>query len=101
MTPARDGAIEVGGLKIHYLEWGDPGGEPLLLIHGFLDHAHSWAPFVAALTHKTNVARRIIAPDCRGHGDSGWVGAGGYYHFPDYIRDLEALVEALKLSAFT
>jgi pimeloyl-ACP methyl ester carboxylesterase len=101
MTLPRDAAIEVRGLKIHYLEWGDPDGEPLVLVHGFLDHARSWERFVAALEEKSPVPPRIIAPDCRGHGDSGWVGAGGYYHFPDYIWDLNALVEALKLSAFS
>ena len=72
---------DVRGLEIHYLEWGPPDGEPLLLIHGFLDHARSWEPFVAALEEKLTAPRRIIAPDCRGHGDSGWVGDGGYYHF--------------------
>lgn len=35
---------------------------------------------------------RVVAPDCRGHGDSGWVGAGGYYHFFDYLLDLDFLV---------
>jgi pimeloyl-ACP methyl ester carboxylesterase len=101
MKNPRDGAVDVRGLKIHYLEWGPPDGEPLLLIHGFLDHARSWEPFVGALEEKLTAPRRIIAPDCRGHGDSGWVGAGGYYHFPDYIRDLNSLVEALQLTQFT
>jgi len=42
----------------------------------------------------------IIAPDCRGHGDSGWAGAGGYYHFPDYVFDLACVVRALRVSRF-
>jgi pimeloyl-ACP methyl ester carboxylesterase len=41
----------------------------------------------------------IIAPDCRGHGDSGWVGTGGYYHFPDYVLDLDSLIRTLKVSS--
>jgi pimeloyl-ACP methyl ester carboxylesterase len=100
MTCPRDAAIEVRGLKLHYLEWGDPHGDPLILVHGFLDHARSWERFVAALEQRSPVRRRIIAPDCRGHGDSGWVGAGGYYHFPDYVWDLNAVIEALKLPVF-
>jgi pimeloyl-ACP methyl ester carboxylesterase len=100
MTAPREGAVDARGLKIHYLEWGDPAAEPLLLIHGFLDHARSWERFVAALQNHEAMPRRIIAPDCRGHGDSGWVGAGGYYHFPDYIWDLNTLVEALRLDRF-
>ncbi len=34
----------------------------------------------------------MIAPDLRGHGDSDWVGAGGYYHFFDYIPDIDEIV---------
>lgn len=101
MTVPRDGAIEVRGLKLHYLEWGDPHGDPLILVHGFLDHARSWERFVVALEDKSAARHRIIVPDCRGHGDSGWVGAGGYYHFPDYIWDLNAVIETLKLSSFS
>jgi len=100
MTPPREGAVEARSLKLHYLEWGDPAAEPLLLIHGFLDHARSWERFVAALENHDPTPRRIIAPDCRGHGDSDWVGAGGYYHFPDYIWDLNAIVESLRLDRF-
>jgi pimeloyl-ACP methyl ester carboxylesterase len=97
MKPPRDRAIESRGLNIHYLEWGEPAAEPLILIHGFLDHARSWEPFVAALEKKSPAPKWIIAPDCRGHGDSGWVGAGGYYHFPDYVWDLDRLVESLAV----
>ncbi len=91
----RDHSIDVRGLKIHYLEWGDREGEPLVLIHGFLDHARSWEPFVSSLLKKSRKPNWIVAPDCRGHGDSDWVGSGGYYHFPDYLLDLDAVCDAL------
>lgn len=99
MNELRDHTIDVRGLKIHYLEWGNPGGEPLILIHGFLDHARSWEPFIASLQNKSPTPLWIIAPDCRGHGDSGWVGAGGYYHFPDYLFDLDCLIHTLGTSS--
>jgi pimeloyl-ACP methyl ester carboxylesterase len=97
MKPPRDRTIDVRGLKIHYLEWGERAAEPLVLVHGFLDHAQSWQTFVAALEKKSSKPRWIVAPDCRGHGDSGWVGTGGYYHFPDYLWDMECLVESLEV----
>lgn len=96
MEKPRDHSIDVRGLKIHYLEWGERVGEPLILIHGFLDHARSWEPFVAYVQKKACRPIWIIAPDCRGHGDSGWVGDGGYYHFPDYVFDLDSLMHSLK-----
>jgi pimeloyl-ACP methyl ester carboxylesterase len=101
MKQPRDHSIDVRGLKIHYLEWGEPGGEPLILVHGFLDHARSWEPFVASLQRRSRRPLWIIAPDCRGHGDSGWVGAGGYYHFSDYLFDLDSLIHALGASSLS
>src|SRR5205085_5967544 len=37
----------------------------------------------------------VIAPDLRGHGDSDWIGRGGYYHFFDYLPDLDEVVARL------
>jgi pimeloyl-ACP methyl ester carboxylesterase len=75
-------------LKLHLLDWGGDG-PVVLLLHGFLEHAHVWdrvAPTIAAGGY------RVLALDWRGHGDSEWVGPGGYYHFADYVADLGALV---------
>ncbi len=96
---AREHTIDVRGLPLHYLEWGEPVAEPLILVHGFLDQARSWQPFVTAITQRLN-GLWIVAPDCRGHGDSGWIGAGGYYHFPDYVLDLDYLVRHLTVERF-
>lgn len=96
---AREHTIDVRGLPLHYLEWGEPVAEPLILVHGFLDQARGWQPFVGAIK-KRIIDLWIVAPDCRGHGDSGWVGAGGYYHFPDYVLDLDDLVRHLRVEKF-
>jgi len=96
MAEPRESFIDSQGLPIHCLEWGEPGGEPLVLVHGYLDVAHSWRALVAALEERQGRTPWIIAPDCRGHGDSGWVGAGGYYHFPDYVFDLDCVVRAFS-----
>ena len=37
----------------------------------------------------------MIAPDLRGHGDTDWVGPGGYYHFMDYLVDLDEVIGRL------
>lgn len=97
MPAPRDKTVDSLGLTIHYLEWGEPDGEPLVLVHGFLDLAYSWQLFVTELLAKSRRSLRIIAPDCRGHGDSGWVGAGGYYHFPDYVLDLECVLRIVQV----
>jgi pimeloyl-ACP methyl ester carboxylesterase len=100
VSQPRDKFVDTLGLSIHYLEWGEPNGEPLILVHGFLDQAASWEPFVSFIQEKLGPALWIVAPDCRGHGDSGWVGAGGYYHFPDYVSDLDCLIATLGAKRF-
>jgi pimeloyl-ACP methyl ester carboxylesterase len=50
------------GGETQMLELG--GGSPLLLIHGGLDNAFSWAPIFPALARD----RRVIAVDLPGHG---------------------------------
>jgi len=100
MSEARDKFVDSQGLPIHYLEWGEPVGEPLVLVHGYLDLAHSWKAFVDALQNGRKEPLWIVAPDCRGHGDSGWVGVGGYYYFPDYVFDLDCVMHALGVTRF-
>ena len=100
MSDPRDKFVDSQGLPIHYLEWGEPVGEPLVLVHGYLDLAHSWKAFVDALQNGRKEPLWIVAPDCRGHGDSGWVGAGGYYYFPDYVFDLDCVMHALGVTRF-
>jgi pimeloyl-ACP methyl ester carboxylesterase len=90
-TTAEDRFLTANRLKLHLLEWGD-AGRVVLLLHGFLEHAHVWdwvAPRLAAGGY------HVYALDWRGHGDSQWIGAGGYYHFIDYVADLAGVVRAL------
>lgn len=78
-------------LRHHLLEWG-AGERLVLLLHGFLEHAHVWelvGPRLAA------AGWHVYALDWRGHGDSEWIGAGGYYHFADYVADLDGVVRQL------
>ncbi len=76
------------GLNVHLLEWGS-GDHTVVLVHGFLDLAWGWAEVAATLAERYHV----IAIDQRGHGDSDWIGAGGYYHFFDYVADLDQVIE--------
>ena len=90
MTP-QDRFIDANRLRQHLLDWGGRG-PTVLLLHGFLEHAHAW-DFVAPRLVDAGFA--VLALDWRGHGDTQWIGAGGYYHFPDYAADLDAIVRAL------
>ena len=92
-TP-RDLYLEANRLRLHLLDWSraDATGDPVLLLHGLMEHAHAWdlvAPALAA------ARLRVFALDWRGHGESEWIGRGGYYHFADYVADLGFVVRAL------
>ncbi len=101
MSLPQHRTVDSQGLPIHCLEWGKPAGEPIILVHGFLDLAQSWQSFVDCFEATQQAPAWMVAPDCRGHGDSGWVGTGGYYHFPDYVFDLDCVIQALGASRCT
>ncbi len=87
----KDCYIDCRGLSVHVVEWPGPTDQTVLLHHGFLDHARSWDPVAEAMAEKV----RVIAVDARGHGDSGWIGQGGYYYFQDYVFDVADVLDAL------
>ena len=68
VAPARQRFVVSLGLRLNVVEWGDPDGEPLLLTHGFYDHARSFDAFAPLLARRY----RVLALDSRGHGDSEW-----------------------------
>ncbi|MEZ4359802.1 MAG: alpha/beta hydrolase [Kofleriaceae bacterium] len=81
------------GLTYHALEWEHPtSATTIVLVHGFLDLAWGWRWVAEELARSFHV----VAPDLRGHGDSDWIGAGGYYHFLDYVADLDAVIARVR-----
>ncbi|MBI2157192.1 MAG: alpha/beta hydrolase, partial [Candidatus Rokubacteria bacterium] len=83
-------------LRLHYVDWGNPGKPPLLLIHGGRDHCRNWDWTAAALRDDWHV----IAPDLRGHGDSQW-SPDGSYTMAGYIYDLAQLIHQQRLAPIT
>ena len=53
------------GIRLAYVEAGNPRGEPLLLLHGYTDTSRSWSLLVPHLSNY-----RLLIPDQRGHGAS-------------------------------
>ncbi|MBX3159970.1 MAG: alpha/beta hydrolase [Deltaproteobacteria bacterium] len=81
------------GLDYNVYEWSGPAASETtyVLVHGFTDFGFGWcevAPLLAERGH-------VLAPDLRGHGDSEWIGRGGYYHFLDYVADLDDVIRQL------
>lgn len=88
-VPARSETVTLRGLPHRLLRWGSPSDDPVLLLHGFLDCAETFQFLVDALPRDWS----FVALDWRGFGGSGWNHAP--YWFPDYLADLQALLEHL------
>ncbi|MEI9983667.1 MAG: alpha/beta hydrolase [Aliidongia sp.] len=83
-------------LRLHYVDWGNPGAPPLLLVHGGQDHCRNWDWVAAQLRHDWHV----IAPDLRGHGNSEW-SHDGSYPMANYVYDLAQLIHQQELAPVT
>lgn len=91
---SRSTYVPVRRLSYHVRQWGepDPARPPLVLVHGWMDVSASWQFMVDALREP----RWIVAPDWRGYGltSSGNPPADNFW-FPDYLADLDFLLDAL------
>ena len=56
-----------GGTRIAWHAWGDPGSEPLVLLHG---GSGSWTHWLRNVEPLAGSGRRVIVPDLPGFGDS-------------------------------
>lgn len=100
MPPADDGDVtgrwQTLGLELAYRAWGREGDPTVILLHGLLDTGSAHRRLAR---HLAAEGLRVVAPDQRGHGDSAHVGPGGYYHFADYVLDLDGLYRRLGLDS--
>ena len=66
-------------------------GAPLLLLHGGGQTRHSWASTARRLSE---LGRRVLTMDLRGHGDSSW-DPDGRYQLSDHSTDAAAVIDWL------
>jgi pimeloyl-ACP methyl ester carboxylesterase len=83
--------------------WGDaalvtPERPLLVMMHGWMDVGASFQFVVDELARREGPIRCIVAADWRGFGGSESGGADSFW-FPDYLGDLDALLDALAPDA--
>jgi len=88
--------VPLRGCRYHVRQWGTPkpGATPLVLAHGWMDVAASWQFMVDAFSEAFVQQRPIIAMDWRGYGLTESPATDSYW-FPDYLGDLDALLDQL------
>ena len=84
--------VNANGLRLHYLDFGNPSAPPLVCIHGLTANAHSFDGIAPKLSQRYHV----ISIDVRGRGDSGW-GPVSEYALPAYVSDLNGMLDGLKI----
>lgn len=87
MRPDRSEFVVLRGRRVHVRCWGDAAAPLLVMLHGWCDVSASWQFVVDSLRRDW----RVVAPDLRGFGLS--AGNREPYWFPDYLGDLDALLE--------
>ncbi|SEM43086.1 Pimeloyl-ACP methyl ester carboxylesterase [Luteibacter sp. UNCMF331Sha3.1] len=92
----RELKIAIPGLELAGLSWGEPDAQPLILLHGWLDNAASFALLAPRLADRFHV----IALDLPGHGHAGHLPEGTIYQHVDYARAVLAAADALALPRF-
>jgi esterase len=92
----RDVFLEVNGLRLHHLEWGDVSSPALVCVHGLGGNGHAFDGLARRMVGRY----RVIAVDVRGRGDSAWA-TDKQYSVPVYATDLEGIVDQLGLEKFT
>jgi pimeloyl-ACP methyl ester carboxylesterase len=80
------------GVRAHVAETGPEDAPPVLLIHGWPQHFLMWRGVWPALAG----SYRVVMPDLRGHGWSGWPGDGDFRK-ARLADDAVALLDALGI----
>lgn len=84
------------GVRIRYVEQGNPNGKPVILLHGITDSAFSFSRVMPLL----DLGKfRVLALDQRGHGESDKPNDG--YALTNFAADVAAFMDAAGIRRAT
>jgi pimeloyl-ACP methyl ester carboxylesterase len=83
--------FDIRRLRYHVRHWPGDADRRIVLLHGWMDVSASFQFLVDAMSLHWDV----FAPDWRGYGETDW-GQSDCYWFPDYLGDLDALLERIQ-----
>src|SRR5207237_2054492 len=89
LMPTR-GALTREGTELVYWTWRG-ASPPVLLLHGIGNYARYWDLFANAIAGRL----RLVAPDARGHGESGRPDDG--YAPEEFVADALAVLDAAAI----
>lgn len=75
--------------RMHYVEWGDPAAERVVVcVHGLTRNGRDFD----ALAQTLQSEFRVVCPDVAGRGKSDWLPAREDYGYPQYCTDMVNLI---------
>ena len=86
--------FDIRGLRYHVRHWKGDAAKRVFLLHGWMDVSASFQ----FLVDEMGPGWDILAPDWRGYGLTDWVKEDSYW-FPDYVGDLDQLLERIQPDA--
>lgn len=90
--------IELGGLRVHYVDAGPRRAAPLLLLHGEPSWSYLYRKMIGVIS---TAGYRCIAPDLIGFGRSDKPSAREEYTYQRHVDWMRAVIEALDLRDVT
>lgn len=91
-APRRLSLEGCDGLRLAADEYGPEDAPAVLLLHGFGQTRRAWRGTARALA---DAGYRVVAPDARGHGESGHA-VDGDYRLDDFVEDARRLAKHLQ-----
>lgn len=82
-------------VKMAYVEWGDPAGDPVVLVHGYSDNSRAFSTIAPFLKK----GKRYIAVDLRGHGNSS--APACCFYVSDFAEDVSDFITKMGLRNVT
>jgi haloalkane dehalogenase len=89
---------EIDGIRVHYVDEGEPSAEPVLLLHGEPSWSYLYRHMIPPIA---GAGFRAIAPDLPGFGKSDKPVKRSDYTYERHVAWMTAFVEALNLSGIT
>ena len=68
----RSQTLDVNGLRVHYLDWGNPGAPPIVCVHGYTSSAQAFNALARRMVETLPNGGLVVvpgvghAPDARG-----------------------------------
>jgi pimeloyl-ACP methyl ester carboxylesterase len=81
------------GLRFQLYRWPGTDSQPVVLVHGWGDTSETWQFVIDQLSPERTLDRTWVAMDMRGFGRTQRPDDG--YWFPDYLADLDVLIDHL------